>query len=125
MKLLSEATFRIRKLHIFFKHFKEDEMLLKHIGCFSGLKVEEKTTFMAVALTRKLTPDAQAEYKGLFEDAAAKAFDKMMGKREVPYHGYSVNTVFLAGPKSAMLTDVSRPGLAHWIDHNLSRIRAG
>lgn len=48
MKILKEAPYRIRKLNIYFKFYKEDDMLLRHIDFFSCLKVEEQTEFNTV-----------------------------------------------------------------------------
>lgn len=79
MKILKEAPCRIRKLKIYFKFYKEDDMLLRHIGFFSCLKVEEQTEFNTVSVKLEPTTKARKEYRSTLDMMAVQTFDKMMG----------------------------------------------
>lgn len=132
MRILKEASFRIRKLHVCFERYKEDDMLLKHVDYFSCLKVEDKIKFTTVSLKSKSTPEASQKYKRTLDMVAVQTFDKMMCMyilatlfpMIVDILGFT-NTLQPLGPKSdtIMIDSLEQQLPSSPLNYKLSRTR--
>jgi hypothetical protein len=80
VKILSEGTFRIKNLEVGFMYYNAGDILLKHVGYFSRLKVENMTSFCAYKENKKPTQAARKDYKRLFKVVAEKNVLQMMRK---------------------------------------------